>query len=263
MANIAIGYSDWGDSATIDSSSVETSGFPVENLQATQPTDYWESQTDTPFVVLDRGSAQTFNIVALLFTNVQAGDTWQVRAADTEANLTAAPGYDSGSVTFRVAGDDDTWDRHHGLLYLSTAQTYRWIRIDLTLGSGATLEAGRLVIGNFFQPSVNESYGRTLGFADPGTTIRTDGGALISDERSRFLTANITLGFLSESELFDSALEFQRLRGTSNDLLIVLDPAESSYLMHQLIYGKLTSSEPSSAAAFNRFRLRFSIEEML
>jgi len=263
MSNLVIGYADWSDEATIDSSSAETSGFPVENLQSTQPTDYWESQTTTPFVVLDRGNAQDFNVIALLYTNVQSGDTWQVRAADTEANLTASPGYDSGSVTFRVPGDDDTWDRHHGFLFLSTTQAYRWIRIALALGTGADLEAGRLIIGDFYQPSVNDSYGRRFGVSDPSTTSRTDGGGLISDERSRFLNATVTLDFQSEADVYGSLFEIRRLRGTSKDILLVLDPDEDTYLMQQMIYGRITADDPFVYPNYNRFRHRFRVEEGL
>ncbi|MFQ5534807.1 MAG: hypothetical protein ACE5EM_08310 [Sphingomonadales bacterium] len=46
---------------------------------------------------LDRSSAQPFNVVSMLFTNASKTATWRVRVAATQANLTAAPSFDSFS----------------------------------------------------------------------------------------------------------------------------------------------------------------------
>lgn len=262
MANLLIGWSDWGDAATIDEVSAETTSFEGTQVQATQPTDYWEAVSSTPYIVFDRGSAQEFNVVAALFTNMASGDTWRVRSADTKAGLTSAPDYDSGSVSFRVAGDDDTWDRHHGLIYRSAGETNRWVRIDFSV-AGGTLECGRIVIGNLFQPTTNDSYGRAFGPQDPSTKDRTDGGALIADDKTPFLAAEVNLGFLSEAEAYGKVFDLFRRRGVRNDVLYIGDPTEDTYLMHQIIYGQIARVRPLSLPQFGRYEARVLIEEML
>jgi len=280
VANMLIGWSDWGDAATITDSSTETTGFEATQVQATQPTDYWESQANEPYLVLDRGSSQTFNVVALLFTNLPADSTWRIRAADDEASLTdGTETYDSGVIDFRVPGDDDTWDRHHGLHYISAGVTARWLRIDISpasvlsldfvsgayslTGYEGTLEAGRLIVGNLFQPNANDSYGRQFGPVDPSSVARSDTGALYADDRTPYLAADITLGFLSEAEAYGTMFGILRRRGRRNDVLYVGDPAEDAYLMQQIIYGHIIQSRPIVLPQFDRYQVRLRIEEML
>ena len=262
MANLLIGWSDWGDAATIDEVSAETASFEGTQVQATQPTDYWEAVSSTPYIVFDRGSAQTWNVVAALFTNMASSDTWRIRTATSKANLTASPSLDTGSLTFRVAGDDDTWDRHHGLYYVSGGRSDRWLRIDFSV-AGGTLECGRIIIGNLFQPTTNDSYGRAFGPQDPSTKDRTDGGALIADDKTPFLAAEINLGFLSEAEAYGKVFDLFRRRGVRNDVLYIGDPEESTYLMHQIIYGQVARIRPLSLPQFGRYEARVLIEEML
>lgn len=264
MANMIIGWSDWGDEATIDESSAAASGFPVDNVKETQPTDFWDAATGTPYIVLDRGSAAAFDTVALLYTDLSSTATWRVRAADDKASLTdGTADYDSTSVTFRVAGDDDTWPRHHGLIRLSAAETRRWIRIDIDTDGAGGADIGRLIIGSFFQPDVNDAYGRGIAVVDPSTVRRTDAGVLLADARTSYLRADVSLRFLSKSEALDEALSLLRQRGLRNDVLFCADPAETTYLRQGLIYGRITQLNPVIAAQFNRYELRFSVEEML
>ena len=262
MANLLLGWSDWGDAATVDEVSAETTSLEGTQVQATQPTDYWEAVSSTPYIIFDRGSAQTWNCVAALFTNMAAADTWRIRTAASKANLTASPSLDTGSLAFRVPGDDDTWDRHHGLYYVSGGRSDRWMRIDFSV-AGGTLECGRIVIGNLFQPTSNDSYGRAFGPQDPSDKARTDGGALIADDRTPFLTADVRLGFLSEAEAYGKVFDLFRRRGTRNDILFIGDPAEDTYLMQQIIYGQITRLRPLSLPQFNRYEARLTIEEML
>lgn len=283
MANMLIGWSDWGDEATITSQSAQTSGFPATQLQATQPTDYWEATgSESHFVVLDRGESATWNAVALLFTNAPTDSTWRIRGASTEAALTDGSAlHDSGVLPFRVPGDDDTWDRHHGLHFVSAGVTCRWLRVDVYLGAtlaldfvadeysyagpdaDGTLEAGRLVVGDLFQPAVNDAYGRTVGVADPSTVERSEGSALFSDARDPYLTASLNLQFFDDAEAFGEALTILRRRGRRRDVLWVGDPEAPAYLMQQLIYGRLGTIRPIALPNFGRYDLRVTIEEGL
>ena len=280
MANLLIGWADWSDEAVIDEVSSEVSGFPASQLQTPQPSDYWEAAGGNVVLVLDRGSEQAFNVVSLLYTNAPADTVWRIRAANTKAELTKLSTIvDTGYVPFRVPGDDDTWDNHHGLRYVEGGAVARWLRIDIAIGAtldtnmvgqqyslaggGTTFEAGRLVVGNLFQPNVNDSYGRGLGVSDPNVAQRTDGGALFSDNRAPFLTATLVLDFMSRAEAFIEAHALLRRRGSRQDVLYVADPADPTYLRQGLIYGRMTRLLPITLPDIDRYQLRLSLEEML
>lgn len=89
---------DWSDAATITTNSAEAAA-PVTNLQEMQPTDLWASQVGvtTPYLELDRGSAQPWNLVLLLFTNASNSGMFRVRSGPSQASVqgSSAP-YDSG-----------------------------------------------------------------------------------------------------------------------------------------------------------------------
>lgn len=95
-ANWILGYSDWGDAATLTASHEQTE-TPASNLQRIQPTDLWSSTNLTPYLTLDRGAAlHRWNALKLIGTNADANATLRIRTASTEANLTASPLFDTG-----------------------------------------------------------------------------------------------------------------------------------------------------------------------
>lgn len=268
MGKIAIGWSDWADNASLALIGNEgTGGAVAANLQTMQPRDLWQSTNLTNLhFELDRGSAQPWNAVALLFTNATSAATWRIRAADDQASLTdGTADYDSGTLTLRAAGADDTWDRPHGLLWVAAGVTRRWLRIDIADAANpdTVFRAGRLVIGNLWQPTRNAQYPRSVTPRDDSTRDRTDGGALIPTERGDpYLVADLRLDYMSEADALAEIFALRRLRGTRRDMLTVLDPEEGTYLHQGILYGLLTRDEPIVHAGFRRYQHRLQFEEL-
>lgn len=268
MGNIAIGWSDWGDEASLETIGNEPgSGAVAAYLQTMQPQDVWQSTSLTSlYFELDRGSAQPWNAVALLFTNATAAATWRIRAAADQVSLTdGSEDYDSGSVTLLAAGSDATWDRSHGLLWMPAGVTSRWLRIDISDGANPAgyVRAGRLVVGNLWQPTRNAQYPIGWSHQDPSDLERTDGGALIPTARDVFLAADLRFDFLSEADAIEHLYEFRRLRGKRADLLAIADPDDDTYLQQHILYGLITRDDQLLHAGFRRYQHRLQLEELL
>jgi len=265
MARITIATPELSDAATLTAGSAVAS-LPVSNLQTRQPGERWRA-TDLANVYLeiDLGSAAAINLVALLNTNASSAATWQVRAAATQGALTTSPGYDSGSVSmWPVAGLDGLpWT--HARLWLSTSQTYRWWRIDVSDSGNADghFQAGRLYVASAWEAPRNVQYGWSVTWNDPSVKRRSTGSQLYSLVRTPWRSFDGALSFLSEGQMYDNLYDLQRRRGASRDVLLMRDPEATDHFMAQSVYGVLETLQPLVQERLAVFRSRLIVEELL
>lgn len=209
----------------------EADEMPAAELLTMQPTDKWRAALANAFVVVDLGSATVVRLVALLATNATAAATWRIRAATSEANLTAAPGYDSTAIAFPIAGTLDAAliaaRRVHGVKWLGAAgQNFRWWRVDLIDAGNPDgyLEAGRLYLAAGFQPATNYQFGAGLEPVDNTEHRETMGGNTVpggGSEPKRVLRLPLVFAALAD---YRALMDLARLRGHRRDVLVVLDP---------------------------------------
>jgi hypothetical protein len=221
-------------------------------------------------VEADLGAAAAINLVALLAHNGTSAATWRIRAATSQANLTAAPGYDSGTVSMwpaagKPAGYAAT-DRLHAIHYLATAQSFRWWRADLTDAANPDgyFEAGRLVIDAAWQPSRNFVVGWTLGVIDVSAPVRSARGHLwpgITDS-AKARAIEFGLRALSEDEMRANAYELDRKRARSKDVLALRDPAANANLHLWTVYGLISELGPLRHITMSRYEKSYRVEEM-
>lgn len=291
MANIIIARPELGDLASLTAGSSSAS-FPVANLQRKQPTDVWQSTgLSDLYIVADLGSVQPLNLVALLFTNATSNARWQIRAADTEAELTAAPTYDSGEgdgYLLQENGDriyledgvsflrndpanpvlwasNTNEARRHGLHWIPAGISARWVRIDVADLSNAAgvFRAGRLYISNAWQPAVNMSIGAAHGWEDSSKIGQTLGANDIPNSKPTRPFASFTLGFLSDVEADDNVYEIDRARGSSKDVLVVTDPEHATRLHNRIYYGLLSNGRRLSARQFDLYEVSYTLKGMI
>lgn len=265
MSNIVIATPALSDEATITAGS-EAGALQASNLQTIQVADPWRaSDLNNAYLVVDLGSAQAINLVALIANNASSSATWRIRGATSEANLTASPGYDSGSLSMLAKAGLADWSTTDAVLWLSSAQSYRWWRIDVSDASNADgyFQAGRLYISAAWQPSVNLNYGWQMGFVDFSLRPRSAGGQVVPLERSRARYLVLSLDFQSEADLYDNAFEIDRTRGHSKDIFVLRDPDSASYRQEQSIYGLQEELAPIINPRVNMFSKRFRIEELI
>ncbi len=266
MGRIVIAEPSIGDAAVLRSVA-GADALAVGNLQAQQPSKAWRTTAVAGDAVeADLGTAAGINLVALLSTNAGSAATWRVRAAATQTDLTAAPGYDSGSLSVWPTTGLETWDFVHGILWLATSvQTFRWWRVDVADldNPDGYLQAGRLFLSKAWQPSRNRQRGLAIAFEDLSPRERARGGQIYPLALPRRRVLQFTLRFQSEAEMYANAFELDRLRGRSGDVLVIPDPDKSAQIQRQTVYGLQAELVPIVDPAHNLFEKAFVIEEQI
>lgn len=253
------------DAATLTSGGTIAASLPLANLQAMQPGKVCRfTDLSGMHIVADLGAAQEVNQVWLGYTNATSAATWRVRGATSEANLTASPGYDSGSADIWPVSGLDDWDTVNGLRWLSTAQTYRWWRIDIADAANPDgyFDIGRLYIAKAWQAG-GIQFGWSLGWLDDSEIERARGGQMHPVERPRRRELSFTLHGKSEAQMYGDAFAIQRLRGRSRDVLVVRDPMQTTWLQHQTLYGLMTELRPIVNSTYKVFRQPYRVEELI
>ena len=220
------------DGATLYSAN-NTTAYPVTNLLSSQPRDFVRTIDNTDwYVEIDLGAAYAINVVGFLYTNMDINMQWQISAGANQASLTASPlTYTSGPLD--PALGLTTWNRIHGLHFMSTAQTYRWWRIDVS-GITTYLQAGRLIIDAAYVPTTNVAVGASLGVTDYSFGVSTPGGHYRRPGKQQ-RNLSVTLHARTESESYTELLDFDRRVGQGGDVLVCLNP--DAYIMERTLYG--------------------------
>lgn len=247
--------------ATITAASAAAS-MPATNLNKVQPSDVWRSTSlSSQYIEIDLGGAKAVNLAALLFTNLTSAATIRIRAATSQANLTAAPGYDPGTTNPAWAGATQNVDRPHTLSFLAAAQTYRWWRFDLTDAANPAgyFEAGRVFLANAFQGTRNYSYGAGRGFNDLSTVKDGFGGQQLIENKGKRPVLSFEAAWLTAAEQ-ETMLEIER--NAVDAQLLMLNPDAAATRMGAMYYGK-TRFEALINASFTRYGTRFTVEGLI
>jgi hypothetical protein len=251
MGNPVIAIPNISDAATITAGSAAGS-MPVTNLQTQQPSQPWRAtDLNNSYIVVDLGSAQAINLIALLYTNASQAATIRYRAATSIPNLTASPSYDSGAVS-HMPNPNVTWfQRTHAFKWFgSSTKTFRYWRIDISdTGNGnGYYQAGRLYMDLAWQPLRGAKYGGTIEIKEPVSRLVAGGGQRYPAVRTKTQAQKFTFEYLSQTEMLTTSHKINYLRGLSLDVLLILNPDDSTNFMQQTIYGLL---EPGGVITYS------------
>jgi hypothetical protein len=279
-----IAFRNYADDGTLSGGSW-ASTLPLSNLQDRQLSAIARSTNAAvanTAVDCDFGQGRTISFVALLKHNLGQSGQWRVRLGDDPAF--AASLYDSGRV--------DIWPTTYpfgvglwgeflwgGKLTTAEASTYgisgyvvlplpvfaRHLKIELFDAANAAgyVQAGRLIAGPAWQPAINLQYGWHLAQVDESRKTRSRGGQTYVDAMPRFRRLTFDLAHMREDEAWGYAYELDRIKGVGGDLLVMIDPAKTTHLHRQTVYGSLTESAPISNPQFGLFSKPFTVEELL
>jgi len=249
MAHPFIATPALSDAATLTGGPVAGS-MPLSNLQTQQPgtPTRWTDLTQV-YVVIDLGAAYNLNEIAFLYTNGTSSATVRRRGATSIANLTSAPGYDSGVVSlWPTAGLSSAYTRFPSYAF-STAGfgTYRYWRIDV-YDAGNPLEyfqAGRLFLasvdsGTMYIFPRGAAPGGTIGPRETPTRLETASGQLHPTVNIKRDYEKFTLAAASEEDVLKRLGTIKRLRGVSRAVLYCRDPENPYYVVEKSVYGLLT-----------------------
>lgn len=230
MANIIVLSPRASDAATMAASS-QVAALPVANMQDMQPRKVWRSTSTTEHIVIASAAPVAANMLGMNGHNLSDIGVWRVRAADTEANLTAAPLFDTGwHSVWPASGKPTVPDLPNFLSALrwDNNSEFAFWRVDLADPSaGQTfLQIGRLALGRYWQPSINVDADATIGYDQRDPQVTTDYGNTFTDRRRKSAGRLFTLKISAADvrEVNDGIAEIQRLRGMWGDAFVLLDP---------------------------------------
>lgn len=251
MPNLRILYDNAADSATVTASTTSGS-LAAANLLTDYKNEVHRSTTTVVSYTLTWASAKTVSAVILAFANYTTAATMRVRvytlsgdsvpALDT-GNRLCCPAARVGLYPMSGSGANSYaygWGAYARSYFTPTSG--QKVVIDVT-DSGNTagyLEAGRLVVGAYWSPTFNASYGVKLQQKTGSEHKRTDAGDLRTEIRpvSREISLDLALMKATDRGTLDTIL---RSNGIVRPVFLSVYPEHSDTAQEAAysVYGKL------------------------
>lgn len=276
MSNLRIIYPNDSDEATLTASPSLVATLPVENLQDVARARVARS---TSTAAQDfKGTWSTSRLLsaaALVRHNLTSAGTWRLRLYSDAAWTTLV--YDSGAVVAcppKALGDLE-WgiDPLGASLFTNWALAFSsmWFApvaaksFTLTLTDAANpagyLEASRLFVGRYLQPTYNMAWGFKLSWVEASSQERTEGGTLRSDGQEPYRRMSFKLADLTASDR-PKFQEWSRRNGLRTDAFVSAFPEnanaqERDYAMS----AKLIASPDMEGDYLNNFTAEYVLEE--
>lgn len=240
MPNVRLIFPNAADEAALTCSPAEVAALPVANLQEQSRGHVWRSTGIAAQRILgDFSGYQSISAVALVRHNLTASATYRLRLYD-QTGQTGTLLYDSGAVI--VAGDMLEWGAFEwGVDPWGAGSLQDWpvpyfvawfpavnalsfdLELDDTANPDGFLQAARLVMGAYFEPTYNLSAGMEVSWRETSKQSRTEGGTLRTDERDPYRRFSFSLEHLSPAER-TTLLDRLRRVGLRNDLFLSCYP---------------------------------------
>lgn len=214
--------------------------------------------------------------VALPFSNLSPTATIRVRAYAANGTTTV---FDSGKVlacpapATRLRGWTEAASASaygHGggacaRLWLNMPVKTNKLVIDLIDNDNLQgfIEAGRLVAGNYWEPSQGAEVGATITMVDTSRHVRTEAGSLITESGTRHKKQSLPLPYLGEK---DRVILWNILTGNgmANPIFISVYPHSADFSLEKMheMYGKLVQTPIMTTPYFNASSATIEIEEI-
>ena len=219
MTNIVLGYSNQIDSSTLATTTgTWSASFPQANLKNKLLSKIALTTTNSLVMTF---TATAIKCVGVIRTNLPLGTTYRLVIGT----------YDSTSLTTIV-------DKQDLIFYIPTAQTGT---ATLTITSTQPISIGRLFAGTAFSPSVNNTYGSSLGYQTKTTFDVSIGGIEYPKVLPMARTFSFTLDWLSSAEALGTVLEIQRVSDITAEILLIADSSDTAYGYRRNFMGRLST----------------------
>jgi len=280
--NMIISSTNYSDSGTVTvDDAVGT--LPITNLQDRQIVKIWRNTQTTAQIDVDFGQGRIVDFAALIKHTIS--QTGKIRWRLSNASDFSSTVYDSGLIdAWPIVEEFGTlpWGVFSwgGYLNITVAAQYtistfavlsspvqaRYLRIDISDPDNADgyIQAGRLIAGPAYKPSINYANGVEFEFVDDSRITKSRGGQTFVDEIERFRRIRFELINLPENEMFQNVFNaIDRLRGVAQDILIIPQPDEPTTWITQNIYGRITQTSPIVNSALNFYGRQIEVEELI
>jgi hypothetical protein len=214
-------------------------GAGATNLQNQRPNLVWQSTTLTPYITLNLTGAVADALLGIdtLFlgyfnAHFESIDSFRLRGANSEVDLTADPGYDSGEGIQYEYGmseffADEVYAMPHRLFTFDHGGfAYPWWRIDFDWSGNndGYVRGGRIMLGKGLVPANTADGGWEARHSEPVVETEDLGGGLSTRIRGARRSASLRWpeGALTPNE--GSAIQRMLLeRGSAKDVAVCLD----------------------------------------
>ncbi len=270
MSNAILGWKNHAEAATLYSGSWQ-SAYPAANLQSrrlfkvARTTD---AQTSSTILEIDLGAAQGIRFAGIVNHNLTAAATIRWRGATSQANLTAAPGYDGGTVNAWVSPNTptNTADYLSSQLTLATAaQSFRWWRFDIadTGNPAGYIQIGYLVLFEAWEAVINFAPGSGFGFTPRSSAEYSLSGAKYVTRRTSRRTLDFTFQMQSQADM-DTMRDIMRYVDIERPVLLIPDPNTASKWIRDAFVASMSQLPGYEyAEVIERYGLGVSLEEWL
>lgn len=252
-------------------------GFPLTNLVDDAKAKTWRSTNlSSPKIKITWPTAQVMSGVALAFTNLITGSTFQIKlyddpaagsllhdtgAIDVDYNYDAPVGFDSiGSNSFAYGGGA------HVSAFFESVSGVRRMEIEFTSAGNPDgfIEVSRIIAGLAWEPNDNADYGASTGFIDNTSGVRTSSGNLVTDRGTITRAMDFSMNAMDADDKAALNNLFRSI-GKSQPLFISLIPGAGNITEEQLsqqIYGKLDNDITLTLPFFQRYSASIRIVEL-
>jgi hypothetical protein len=281
-SNMIISSTNYSDSGTLTvDNAVGT--LPITNLQDRQIVKIWRNSQTTAQIDMDFGQGRIVDFVALIKHTIS--QTGKIRYRLSNVSDFSSTEYDSGLIdAWPIVEEFGTlpWGVFSwgGYLNITIAAQYtissfnvltspvqaRYLRIDISDpdNTDGYLQAGRLIAGPAYKPSINYANGVQFEFVDESRITKSRGGQTFVDEVERFRRIRFELINLPENEMFQNVFNaIDRLRGVAQDILVIPQPDEPTTWITQNIYGRIAQTQPITNSALTYYGRMIEVEELI
>jgi len=281
-SNMIISSTNYSDSGTLTvDNAVGT--LPITNLQDRQIVKIWRNSQTTAQIDMGFGQGRIVDFVALIKHTIS--QTGKIRYRLSNVSDFSSTEYDSGLIdAWPIVEEFGTlpWGVFSwgGYLNITIAAEYtissfnvltspvqaRYLRIDISDpdNTDGYLQAGRLIAGPAYKPSINYANGVQFEFVDESRITKSRGGQTFVDEVERFRRIRFELINLPENEMFQNVFNaIDRLRGVAQDILVIPQPDEPTTWITQNIYGRIAQTQPITNSALTYYGRMIEVEELI
>jgi hypothetical protein len=225
---------------------------PAANLLRDEPSMVWRSNGVGNISLTFQGSGAPVDTIALLFTNLRTTDTVQVRAANTVADTTGNPVYDSG-VQVAFSGTCTAPHRPKTIITLEEPVGALFWRIDISAPNhpAGYVEAVRLVIGQRLDLGGQKAgidWGCKFIWTDQ-SSMTTTNGVTYGQEWAKLPGWSITSSWITDDDWTWNYNPALGIIGNFKPVLMVPNP-DGPYTQHEAVYGRITDGPLPAESAF-------------
>ena len=260
MSNLAIGYLNRADSATLTASPAAASNAPVTYLQNDSRGHQFAAVAVGAQEIKGTwgGTSYTIGCVHLDRTNMVDGDTWRIQLFSDAAWTTSV--YDSGTIAPFATGLFADWAFSNAEKFFTPVAGVKSFKTTVT--SAAIFQASRIFVGPYSTAEYNPQYGMTPGWETNSQQARTDGGSLGANVRAQWRSLSFDMFATTEAERA-AWMEIGRYSGNAKAVWVSVFPgAGGTQERDHSIMGKFEQSPATKWTSYNQYDFSLKLSEL-